>query len=172
VAPLTCPHCRAEVSPGATLCWRCSGEIAVRPPVRPGEPTGAPTGVSTAAPPGAPTGAPPAPAPVIDPTVEPAPAAELVFPTGIVPVPAPGGHLLIGREQAAVRDHLAGYTNVSRRHAEVYRSAAGVFVVDADSLNGTYVNDEKLAPARPRQLADGDEIRFARNAAAIVRITP
>jgi pSer/pThr/pTyr-binding forkhead associated (FHA) protein len=86
-------------------------------------------------------------------------------------VPAAGGHLLIGRDQAAVREHLAEYTNVSRRHAEIYRSAAGVFVVDADSLNGTYVNDEKLVPARPHRLADGDEIRFARNASAIVRIT-
>jgi pSer/pThr/pTyr-binding forkhead associated (FHA) protein len=145
VAPLTCPHCRAEVPPGAALCWRCSGEVATRQPTR-----------AEAAP----------AAPAQD------HPAELVFPTGIVPVPAPGAHLLIGRDQAAVKEHLAEYTNVSRRHAEIYRSAAGVFVVDADSLNGTYVNEEKLIPARPHQLADGDEIRFGRNASAIVRIKP
>jgi hypothetical protein len=46
---------------------------------------------------------------------------------------------------------------VSRRHAEVDRSAAGVRVRDLGSANGTYVNGVRLQGAR--ELNDGDEVR-------------
>ena len=48
---------------------------------------------------------------------------------------------------------------VSRKHADFYRQGAGYTVSDLDSLNGTYVNGERVKTAA---LAAGDEIRIGR----------
>lgn len=48
---------------------------------------------------------------------------------------------------------------VSRRHAEVRRTAAGFEVVDAGSLNGTYVNRQRIERAG---LVNGDELQIGR----------
>jgi pSer/pThr/pTyr-binding forkhead associated (FHA) protein len=46
---------------------------------------------------------------------------------------------------------------VSRRHAEVQRTATGYEVADAGSLNGTYLNRERVERA---PLHDGDEVQI------------
>jgi pSer/pThr/pTyr-binding forkhead associated (FHA) protein len=46
---------------------------------------------------------------------------------------------------------------VSRRHAEIARDAGGYVVRDAGSLNGTYLNRQRVE-ASP--LADGDELQI------------
>jgi len=48
---------------------------------------------------------------------------------------------------------------VSRRHAEVTRSAQGFLVRDVGSLNGTYVNRERIEETL---LADGDEVQIGK----------
>ncbi len=49
---------------------------------------------------------------------------------------------------------------VSRRHSSVDRVGDGSFTIrDADSLNGTYVNRERV---ESRELADGDEVQVGR----------
>jgi hypothetical protein len=48
---------------------------------------------------------------------------------------------------------------VSRKHADFHRQGAGYTVSDLDSLNGTYVNGERVETA---VLATGDEIRIGR----------
>jgi pSer/pThr/pTyr-binding forkhead associated (FHA) protein len=48
---------------------------------------------------------------------------------------------------------------VSRRHAEVQRTAEGYFVADSGSLNGTYVNQERVERA---QLRHGDELQIGK----------
>ncbi|MCW6004809.1 DUF151 domain-containing protein [Micromonospora sp. CPCC 205371] len=48
---------------------------------------------------------------------------------------------------------------VSRKHAEFHRQGAGYTVSDLDSLNGTYVNGERVTTAA---LTAGDEIRIGR----------
>lgn len=48
---------------------------------------------------------------------------------------------------------------VSRRHAEVRRRDGGFFVHDVGSLNGTYVNGERVDLTR---LASGDEVQIGR----------
>ncbi len=48
---------------------------------------------------------------------------------------------------------------VSRRHAEVQRMAEGYFVADSGSLNGTYVNQERVERA---QLRHGDELQIGK----------
>ena len=46
---------------------------------------------------------------------------------------------------------------VSRRHAEIVREGSGYVVRDAGSLNGTYLNRQRVETA---PLADGDELQI------------
>ena len=48
---------------------------------------------------------------------------------------------------------------VSRRHAEVQRTEQGYAVADSGSLNGTYVNQERVERAR---LQHGDELQIGK----------
>jgi pSer/pThr/pTyr-binding forkhead associated (FHA) protein len=48
---------------------------------------------------------------------------------------------------------------VSRRHAEVFRTSSGYTVKDVGSLNGTYVNRERIDEA---VLASGDELQVGK----------
>lgn len=48
---------------------------------------------------------------------------------------------------------------VSRRHAEVQRTAEGYVVADSGSLNGTYVNQERVERA---SLQHGDELQIGK----------
>jgi uncharacterized OB-fold protein len=48
---------------------------------------------------------------------------------------------------------------VSRRHAEVIRRADGFHVLDVGSLNGTYVNRDRVEEAR---LSNGDELQIGK----------
>ena len=48
---------------------------------------------------------------------------------------------------------------VSRRHAEIHRTAEGYKVRDAGSLNGTYLNRERIDEA---PLANGDELQIGK----------
>ena len=65
----------------------------------------------------------------------------------------------IGRSLAA--DIRFDDATVSRRHALVVSQAEGVRVLDDRSLNGVYVNGERVEWA---PLADGDEITIGRHA--------
>ena len=49
---------------------------------------------------------------------------------------------------------------VSRRHAELARSTGGWVVRDVGSLNGTYVNRQRIEDESP--LANGDEVQIGR----------
>ena len=48
---------------------------------------------------------------------------------------------------------------VSRRHAEFYRHSTGFTVRDVGSLNGTYVNRDRIEEA---DLSDGDEVQVGK----------
>jgi len=48
---------------------------------------------------------------------------------------------------------------VSRDHAEINRSAGGLRITD-NSINGTWVNDVRMAAGSSRELSDGDTIRI------------
>ncbi len=66
--------------------------------------------------------------------------------------------LTIGRtsdNQLALQDQQA-----SSRHAEIRPDMQGYQLVDLGSRNGTFVNDERLAPQVPRLLNSGDVIRI------------
>jgi pSer/pThr/pTyr-binding forkhead associated (FHA) protein len=54
---------------------------------------------------------------------------------------------------------------VSRRHAEIVRSAAGYELVDVGSLNGTYVNGERI---ERQALAEGDQLQIGKYKLVVV----
>ena len=55
---------------------------------------------------------------------------------------------------------------VSRRHAEIHRREGRFFIRDGGSLNGTYVNRERVDEA---ELASGDEIQIGKFKLAFFR---
>ena len=73
------------------------------------------------------------------------------------PVPA-GEAAVIGRSRrAGIR--LERDSKISREHVKVEASVSGVRVLDLQSRNGTWVNQESLTTAIVR---DGDEVRLGR----------
>ena len=73
-------------------------------------------------------------------------------------VELPEGTTRIGRSPAC--DVCLEDPSVSRRHAIVLREGETVKILDDRSLNGVWVNGERVS-ARP--LADGDTITIGRN---------
>lgn len=63
--------------------------------------------------------------------------------------------MTIGRERCEI---LLEDEEVSRLHAAIRTSGAGVAIEDLGSRNGTFVNGERVKEARP--LADGDAVRI------------
>jgi hypothetical protein len=57
---------------------------------------------------------------------------------------------------------------VSRRHAKLTRQHETVMVQDLGSLNGTFLNGQKLLPYQPRVLRNGDELSLGHLAMRIV----
>ncbi len=68
-----------------------------------------------------------------------------------------GGRIRLGRhpDSEIVLDDIT----VSRRHAAIERTADGYVVTDAGSLNGTYVNQERIDQA---VLQHGDELQVGK----------
>jgi len=75
----------------------------------------------------------------------------LVWPGGVVPFGTTA--LVIGRSKDC--DVPLADGNVSRRHAEIGRSADGFLLRDLDSTNGTTVNGRRVKSAT---VGEGDEI--------------
>ena len=70
----------------------------------------------------------------------------------------PDGATKIGRDRS---NHIQLTSDkVSRFHAELRFVEGRPEITDLKSTNGTFVNEERLAPHRPYRLRAGDEIRF------------
>lgn len=78
--------------------------------------------------------------------------------------PGEGSTFLLEEQRTTIGRHpdsgvFLDDITVSRRHAEVIRADHGFTVRDAGSLNGTYVNRERVEESR---LDDGDELQIGR----------
>ena len=78
--------------------------------------------------------------------------------------PSAGSTVLIDKDitrlgRSPDSDVFLNDITVSRRHAEVSREGSGFVVKDAGSLNGTYVNRERVDAA---ELASGDELQIGK----------
>jgi DNA-directed RNA polymerase subunit RPC12/RpoP len=88
---------------------------------------------------------------------------RITFPTGNVDIPA-GTSVLLGRDPAEslVAAAFAQFDNVSRRHATVQVDDYGhATIMDENSTNGTFVNDDRVLPGVEVRLVDGDRVRLA-----------
>jgi pSer/pThr/pTyr-binding forkhead associated (FHA) protein len=61
---------------------------------------------------------------------------------------------------------------VSRRHAVLVRYHGAVHVVDLESVNGTFLNGERLLPNVPYPVKDGDQLSVASLNLTIGQIMP
>ncbi|MEO8608520.1 MAG: FHA domain-containing protein [Chloroflexota bacterium] len=59
-----------------------------------------------------------------------------------------------------LKPYGASEKGVSRRHARLHRTTTIIYVTDLKSLNGTFLNNERLLPHQARILRDGDEVRL------------
>ena len=76
--------------------------------------------------------------------------------------PVGTSRITLGRDAScAVRFDPQGDVEVSARHAEIRIEDGRAIIRDANSTNGTYVNDRRISGER--QLDDGDEIRLGAN---------
>lgn len=88
--------------------------------------------------------------------------ALLVSDNGVGPTSLAAPCTTIGR---SLDNHLVlADTYVSRYHARIWRDTTGYQLEDLDSLNGTFVNGELLAPGETRVLNDFDSIKLGLNA--------
>lgn len=141
---MRCSQCGHQNEPGARFCSRC------------GSPLGVPDSETTAI-----------FAPVeVEPEDE-ATLAELDPDQAVLIVrrgPAAGTKFLLDRQVVAVGRHpesdiFLNDITVSRRHAEIRREERVFEVVDVGSLNGTYVNRDRVERA---ELSSGDELQIGK----------
>lgn len=66
--------------------------------------------------------------------------------------------LTIGRAQS--NQLVINDPKASSRHAEIHPAGQGYTIIDLGSMNGTFVNDQRLNSGTPRQLNQGDAIRI------------
>lgn len=103
-------------------------------------------------------------------TPAPAPSAwRIDLPDGsTLPLPETASDLLIGRPDPASgitpQIDLGAhdpYRSLSRRHARLLRHGAGWLLREEPGVvNGTFVNDQRLAPGEAAEVRDGDRLRF------------
>jgi len=178
MADLMCPGCKADIEPGRPYCSTCLLTAVPRPAA---EPDPAPAAAAPAQPPRSAGDC--ADPDCVHSGVVPASgcrhcgrgggaavpkAPALKFPWGTESL-STGTPLLIGRENSPLAERLARYPNVSRRHAELTLDGGAVLVTDLDSANGTFVNDERIAPHVPVRAKAGDRLRFAAGLVVEVR---
>lgn len=66
----------------------------------------------------------------------------------------------IGKMKGEV-DYVLSSPTVSRRHARIERVDDTCYIIDQNSMNGTFVNGRKLKPQEKWILSDGDIVAFA-----------
>lgn len=71
-----------------------------------------------------------------------------------------GDTAVIGKKKDQV-DIWIGWEAVSRMHARVEKERNSCFMTDLNSMNGTFVNADRLRPNERRPLSNGDRISFA-----------
>lgn len=107
-----------------------------------------------------------------EPVAEPAArgVTRLRFPWGLITVPA-SGVLHIGRDFGIeCGDQIAGFDNVSRRHAVIRIADGSVVVEDQLSTNGTTVNGATVAAYTPHPVKHGDTLGFGAHLRALIDI--
>lgn len=70
--------------------------------------------------------------------------------------------IVVGKSKKDADISITGDSSISRRHCSIYVDAAGVYIADLESTNGTYVNGVRLTPGSYFVLNIGDYIAVGR----------
>ncbi len=155
--PPGCPVCGHTNRSGAIFCENCGVRLASAPPAS------APL----------PPAIEPLPAfqPPIAASLKPA-TAYLYLPAGLVRLDFPNGksEFIVGREDAIsgifpeinLEPYGAQEAGVSRRHLRLVNSSATWLVEDLNTVNGTFVNRQRLPGGQPVALHSGDELQLGK----------
>jgi pSer/pThr/pTyr-binding forkhead associated (FHA) protein len=95
---------------------------------------------------------------------------EIVSANAFIAIPSGKQTITIGREDPVSGifpeidlDPYGGQeAGVGRRHAQLLAKGGQVYIEDLESVNGTVVNRQKIAPRQPHPVQDGDELRLGR----------
>ena len=181
----TCPNCNTENEPDSRFCEACGSPLSNAPPARPRTIVAKPSFASPPEKESVPKTSVVAKeeAAVLPTTAQDETPALPVAPSTVV-LPKPGGRLQFANNQTVYlrgqEEYFVGRTDpandwypavdmaphggetggVSRRHAHFVLKDGRLHLIDLNSTNGTYCNDEKLEANRPCPLDDGDQIRF------------
>ncbi len=68
--------------------------------------------------------------------------------------------ILIGRLQGSV-DYVIDNRAVGKIHAEIVKKGEEYYIIDLNSVNGTFVNDERIVCNTETMIKNGDKIMFA-----------
>lgn len=71
-----------------------------------------------------------------------------------------GESFLVGKKREEVDGHI-GRDTISRIHSRLYVRQGRLFIADANSTNGTFVNETAIAPGKEVEIFAGDRIMFA-----------
>lgn len=173
---VNCPHCDFEHDDATERC-PMTGALMPRPEARPEPDDHVVHGPNSTDDSEGPTRV-EAPRPATggtDPFAEPRvrdarPEALALKVEGLVPIPLDeGATVLLGRDAASPIAPVCE-KNVGRRHAELRVEPAGAVLTDLDSKNGTFLNGDRLLPARPVGVHDQDVIRLGANPPVTIRV--
>lgn len=78
------------------------------------------------------------------------------------PIPISHFPFFLGCEGERV-DGVLEANGISSIHARILQEGNSVIVMDEESANGTFYNDERLSPWQKKRIQDGDLLRFARS---------
>ncbi len=170
---LICPVCGAANIPGEVFCENCGASLVGTPPSPVSAGVAAPvTPASSPATPPVAVPTTPAPAQVPPPMMTAQPRPHLVVVESGSEIPLPPRELVyIGREDAVSNSFpdidttpFGGMDKgVSRRHAAIRHEASGGYILeDLGSVNGTYINRERLNANEKRPIVPGDTINLGR----------
>jgi hypothetical protein len=142
-----CSRCGQQVNEGANFCSSCGAPL-----IAPGEADSTTAAIDIGA---------------LDPHHEVAELPALEPGTGMLVVvrgPNAGSRFLLDRDQTTIGRHpdsdiFLDDVTVSRRHASLTREGGSLVARDLGSLNGSYVNGERVDE---RALATGDELQIGR----------
>ena len=156
-----CTACGRENPDDARFCSQCGTKLVGSPPA--GEPTGESTATIN-------IGASREKTDTSDRALSPVDAAAVdALPPGhallvVQRGPGAGSRFLLDADQINAGRHpdseiFLDDVTVSRRHAEFHRDGESFTVADTGSLNGTYVNRDRIDRV---QLVDGDEVQIGK----------
>lgn len=69
--------------------------------------------------------------------------------------------IVVGKKRGSVDVLIEFNKMISRQHCKIARRNKDVYIIDLESVNGTYLNQKRLDPLRPVQIKKGDMIRLA-----------